>query len=132
MRFRLRTRPSVSSWITRCCLQWSEWRRRARQARRSCTKPLPATSAFVGCAAWAGRRLRRPVGWVPTRAEGFIADNQGRVHLPRAALALDRDGHFLALRVNTYADLGAHVSTFGAAIPSAIYSALLAGVYRTP
>jgi len=30
------------------------------------------------------------------------------------------------------ANLGAYVSTFGAAIPSAIYSALLAGGYRTP
>ena len=34
--------------------------------------------------------------------------------------------------VETLASLGAYVSTFGAAIPSAIYSALLAGVYRTP
>ena len=33
---------------------------------------------------------------------------------------------------STLANLGAYVSTFGAAIPSAIYSALLAGVYRTP
>ena len=30
------------------------------------------------------------------------------------------------------ANLGAYVSTFGAAIPGPIYSALLAGVYRTP
>ena len=30
------------------------------------------------------------------------------------------------------ANIGAYVSTFGAAIPSAIYSALLAGVYTTP
>jgi aerobic carbon-monoxide dehydrogenase large subunit len=82
--------------------------------------------------AWAARRLRRPVRWVATRAESFIADNQGRDHLTRAALALDGDGRFLALRVSTHADLGAYVSTFGAAIPSAIYSALLAGVYRTP
>src|SRR5262249_14505617 len=49
-----------------------------------------------------------------------------------AALALDAQGHFLALKVETIANLGAHVSTFGAAIPSAIYSALLAGGYRTP
>src|SRR5688572_11717098 len=47
-------------------------------------------------------------------------------------MALDRDGTFLALRVRTIANVGAYVSTFGAAIPSAIYSALLAGVYRTP
>jgi aerobic carbon-monoxide dehydrogenase large subunit len=82
--------------------------------------------------AWAARRLRRPVRWVATRAESFVADNQGRDHVTRAALAFDGEGHFLALHVSTYADLGAYVSTFGAAIPSAIYSALLAGVYRTP
>ena len=82
--------------------------------------------------AFAARRLQRPVRWVATRAESFISDNQGRDHATKAELALDADGHFLALRVNTLANLGAYVSTFGAAIPSAIYSALLAGVYRTP
>ena len=82
--------------------------------------------------AWAARRLRRPLRWVASRAESFVADNQGRDHFSRAELALDADGHFLALRVATAANLGAYVSTFGAAIPSAIYSALLAGVYRTP
>jgi carbon-monoxide dehydrogenase large subunit len=45
---------------------------------------------------------------------------------------VDAEGHFLALRVETVANIGAYVSTFGAGIPSAIYSALLAGVYRTP
>jgi aerobic carbon-monoxide dehydrogenase large subunit len=82
--------------------------------------------------AWAARRLRRPVKWIASRSESFISDNQGRDHRTRAELALDRDGRFLALRVETTANLGAYVSTFGAAIPSAIYSALLAGVYQTP
>ncbi len=82
--------------------------------------------------AWAALRLHRPVRWSATRAESFLADNQGRDHVTRAELALDADGHFLALRVRTFANLGAHVSTFGAAIPSAIYTSLLAGVYRTP
>jgi len=82
--------------------------------------------------AWAARRLRRPVKWIGTRSECFVSDNQGRDHQTHAELAIDADGHFLALRVNTVANLGAYVSTFGAAIPSAIYSALLAGVYRTP
>ena len=82
--------------------------------------------------AWAARRLRRPVKWVATRSESFVSDYQGRDHFTHAELALDADGHFLALRVETFANLGAYVSTFGAAIPSAIYSALLAGVYRTP
>jgi carbon-monoxide dehydrogenase large subunit len=82
--------------------------------------------------AFAAQHLQRPVRWTATRSESFIADNQGRDHLTRAELALDRKGRFLALRVRTFANLGAYVSTFGAAIPSAIYSALLAGVYQTP
>jgi CO/xanthine dehydrogenase Mo-binding subunit len=56
--------------------------------------------------AWAARRLRRPIKWVATRAESFLADNQARDHRTRAALALDRDGKFLALRVETLANLG--------------------------
>lgn len=82
--------------------------------------------------AWAARRLGRPVTWIASRTESFLADLQGRDHLTHAALALDADGRFLGLRVETLANLGAYVSTFGAAIPSAIYTALLAGVYRTP
>ena len=81
---------------------------------------------------WAARRLKRPVKWIARRTESFLSDTQGRDHLTHAELALDDDGHFLALRVHTRADLGAYVSSFGAAIPGPIYSALLAGVYKTP
>jgi carbon-monoxide dehydrogenase large subunit len=82
--------------------------------------------------AWAARRLRRPIKWVATRSECFVSDYQGRGHQTQCELALDAEGRFLALRVDTVANIGAYVSTFGAGIPSAIYSALLAGVYRTP
>ena len=81
---------------------------------------------------WAARRLRRPVKWIAGRSESFLSDTQGRGHVTRAALALDEEGKFLALKINTTADLGAYVSTFGAAIPGPIYTALLSGVYRTP
>ncbi len=81
--------------------------------------------------AWAARRLRRPVKWVAGRTESFLSDTQGRDHRTHAELALDGEGRFLGLRVETLANLGAYVSTFGAAIPSAIYTSLLAGVYRT-
>ena len=80
---------------------------------------------------WAARRLGRPVKWIAGRRESFISDTQGRDHVTRAELALDREGRFLALKVDTTANVGAYVSTFGAAIPGPIYSALLAGVYRT-
>ncbi len=77
---------------------------------------------------WAARRLQRSVRWVAARSESFVSDTQGRDHATHAELALDADGRFLALRVETVVNLGAYVSTFGAAIPSAIYGALLAGV----
>jgi carbon-monoxide dehydrogenase large subunit len=81
---------------------------------------------------WAARRLRRPVKWIAGRNESFLSDTQGRDHSTRATLGLDEKGQFLALHVTTRADLGAYVSSFGAAIAGPIYSALLAGVYRTP
>ena len=81
---------------------------------------------------WAARRLGRPVRWAAGRGESFVTDTQGRDHLTHAELALDGDGRYLGLRVETKANLGAYISTMGAGIPSAIYSALFAGVYRTP
>src|SRR5262249_1772202 len=48
---------------------------------------------------WAARRVGRPVKWIATRSEVFLADHQARDHLAEAALALDADGRFLALRV---------------------------------
>jgi aerobic carbon-monoxide dehydrogenase large subunit len=81
---------------------------------------------------WAARRLRRPVKWIAGRRESFLSDTQSRDHRTRASLAVDTDGRFLALRVKTRADVGAYVSSFGVAIPGPIYSALLAGLYRTP
>lgn len=81
---------------------------------------------------WAARRLERPLRWISGRSEAFCSDTQARDHVTRASLGFDDDGNFLGLRVRTLANIGAHVSTFGAAIPASIYSALLAGVYRTP
>lgn len=81
---------------------------------------------------WAARRLGRPVRWISSRSEAFITDTQARDHLTTATLGVDDDGRFVGLRVKTLANVGAYISTFGASIPGAIYSALLAGVYQTP
>jgi len=81
---------------------------------------------------WAARRLRRPVKWIANRNESFLSDTQARDHATRATLGLDEQGRFIALHVATRANLGAYVSSFGAAIAGPIYSALLAGLYRTP
>ena len=81
---------------------------------------------------WAARRLGVPIRWISSRSEAFCSDTQARDHLTRARLGIDADGRFLGLHVVTTANVGAYFSTFGAAIPVAIYTALLAGIYGTP
>jgi carbon-monoxide dehydrogenase large subunit len=83
-------------------------------------------------AAWAARRIGRPVKWTADRSEAFLSDAHGRDHLTHAELALDANGVFLGLRVRTKANLGAYLSTFASAVPTYLYGTLLAGQYRTP
>lgn len=82
--------------------------------------------------AWAARRLGRPVRWTATRSESFLADLQSRDHTTTAELAIDGNGKFLGLRVKTLANIGAYVSSFGAAVPTGPYTSLLSGVYAIP
>lgn len=58
---------------------------------------------------WAARRVGRPVKWIATRAETFMADHQARDHQAEAELALDSEGRFLALRVGSDANIGAYL-----------------------
>jgi aerobic carbon-monoxide dehydrogenase large subunit len=81
---------------------------------------------------WASKQIRRPIKWVAERSEAFLSDAHGRDHLTTAELALDKDGKFLALRVNTTANMGAYLSTFASAVPTILYATLLAGQYATP
>ncbi|HZZ34278.1 MAG TPA: molybdopterin cofactor-binding domain-containing protein, partial [Caulobacteraceae bacterium] len=83
-------------------------------------------------AAWAARKIGRPVKWTADRSEAFLSDAHGRDHLTKAELALDANGTFLGLRVKTRANLGAYLSTFGSSVPTYLYGTLLAGQYRTP
>ena len=81
---------------------------------------------------WASKRLRRPVKWTADRSESFVSDAHGRDHVSHAELAMSEDGEFIGLRVQTRANLGAYLSTFGPAVPTILYATLLAGTYRTP
>ena len=60
---------------------------------------------------------KRPVKWVADRTEHFLGDAQGRDNVTTAKLALDDDGRFLALRVDTVCDMGAYLSCFRALYP---------------
>ncbi len=81
---------------------------------------------------WAAGKLHRPVKWTCDRSEAFMSDAHGRDHYSKAAMALDTQGKFLALRVGTLANMGAYLSTFAPAIPTYLSATLLAGVYTTP
>jgi carbon-monoxide dehydrogenase large subunit len=81
---------------------------------------------------WAARKLRRPVKWTAERGESFLTDAHGRDHVTHAQLGLDEQGRFVALKVQTTANLGAYLSLFGSSVPTYLYGTLLAGQYRTP
>lgn len=81
---------------------------------------------------WAAGQLGRPIKWVAERSESFLADAHGRDHVTSAELAMDEQGRFTGLKVQTTANLGAYLSTFGSAVPTYLYGTLLAGQYKTP
>ncbi|MEK8033480.1 xanthine dehydrogenase family protein molybdopterin-binding subunit [Ideonella sp. DXS29W] len=81
---------------------------------------------------WASKRVGRPIKWTAERSESFLSDAHGRDHATTAQLAMDKDGTFLALKVDTTANLGAYLSTFSSCVPTILYATLLAGQYRTP
>ncbi|MBK6467034.1 MAG: xanthine dehydrogenase family protein molybdopterin-binding subunit [Rhodobacter sp.] len=88
-----------------------------------------AEEAFVTKAA---HILKRPVKWTCSRSEAFISDAQGRDHVTRIELALDKDNNFLAIRTETYANMGAYLSTFASSVPTWLHGILMAGNYKTP
>jgi len=80
---------------------------------------------------WAAKRIGRPVKWIATRSEGFLSDHQARDHYAEAALALDANGRFLALRVNSIANVGAYLVSAGG-VQTFQYVHLPGTVYKIP
>ncbi|MEE8123945.1 MAG: xanthine dehydrogenase family protein molybdopterin-binding subunit [Alphaproteobacteria bacterium] len=80
-------------------------------------------------AAWASRKLRRPVKWTGERSDAFLSDTMGRDHVTQAALAFDADRRIIGMRVETTANLGAYLSFFAPFIPTGAAVKVLPGVY---
>ncbi len=78
----------------------------------------------------ASKMLGQPVKWTSTRSEAFLSDAQARDHVTEAELALDKDGHFLGLRVKVTAAVGAYAQANSNVFVMNLGT--LAGVYRTP
>ena len=84
------------------------------------------------CILHAARALGRPVKWTDERSTSFVSDNHGRDHEQTAELALDADGHFLALRLNGYGNLGGFQGTMAPQPPTLNIVRNVISLYRTP
>jgi carbon-monoxide dehydrogenase large subunit len=82
--------------------------------------------------AWASRRLKRTVKYTPDRSEAFMSDTQGRDNISYVKAALDENGKIIAMKVETFANLGGYLSNFAAFIPTEAGTHMLSGVYDIP
>jgi carbon-monoxide dehydrogenase large subunit len=80
----------------------------------------------------AARELGRPVKWTDQRSESFVSDSHGRAIEVDAALALDKDGRFLAVSMKGYADMGAYLVHVSPLFSSINLVKNVVSVYRTP
>ena len=80
----------------------------------------------------AARIVGRPLHWSSTRSESFVSDNQARDQWWDAELAIDKDGKFLALRVNGLANMGAYLTGVGLFCNTTHVSGCLPTVYDIP
>jgi carbon-monoxide dehydrogenase large subunit len=82
--------------------------------------------------AWAALQLKRPVKWQAERSEEFLSAGHGRDAVSRAEMALDANGKVLALRLHTWANVGACPAAVAVAIPLVIAPWVLTSVYHVP
>lgn len=76
------------------------------------------------------QRLGRPVRWVQTRSECFLAMTQGRGQVQDFELGATRSGELVGLRARVMADVGAYPG-IGAFLPY-LTGQMLSGVYSIP
>jgi carbon-monoxide dehydrogenase large subunit len=80
----------------------------------------------------ASKMLGKPVKWISTRSETFLSDYHGRAAKLVGELALDKEGRFLAIRINWVVNMGAYLSTPGALINTLPPGLHATNLYRIP
>ena len=78
---------------------------------------------------WAARKVGRPVKWTCERSEAFLCDYQARDLAVEAELALDREGHFIAMRGSNIANVGAYPISYG---PLSKGVEIMSSIYNVP
>jgi carbon-monoxide dehydrogenase large subunit len=92
------------------------------------TQPYPEYPALLVAARMTGR----PVHWMSTRSEAFLSDAQARDMVIEGELALDAQGKFLALRINSLFNLGAYIHFPSINTATSNFSRCFPGMYRIP
>jgi carbon-monoxide dehydrogenase large subunit len=80
---------------------------------------------------WASKKLGRPVKWISTRSEALMTDAHGRDQIFTGEMALDKDGHILAVRVRALGVLGSAVASVGI-VPVLTALKMVPAVYKIP
>jgi carbon-monoxide dehydrogenase large subunit len=80
----------------------------------------------------AARALGRPVKWTDERSSSFVSDSHGRDHRVNAELALDAEGHFLAVRLTIVGNMGGFLANVGPMPSTQNAVKNVQSVYRTP
>ena len=85
--------------------------------------PEEALTAFIAM------KIGKPVKWVLTRREGFLATIHGRGHVDYYELAAKKDGTMLGLKVKLIQDVGSFHMLLTPAMPT-LSVLMLPGLYR--
>lgn len=80
-------------------------------------------------ACYASMLLKRPVKWVETRSEHFVASLHGRDFLVDVEFAVMNDGKVRGIRGNSYANMGAYLGTVSPGVASVLHGLILPGPY---
>ena len=80
----------------------------------------------------AARHLGCAVSWVGSRSEIFLSDWHGRALILNGEIALDAEGHILAIRFKDRVDLGAYNCMMSTFIGTRNLSITMGGVYQIP
>ncbi len=92
-----------------------------------CKLYLYAEEVILGIIA---KQLERPVKWIESRTENYVATTHGRDHIADAEICGTKDGIVTGLKVHVYANLGGYLSTFAPAIPTILFGLMLGGCYK--
>ena len=82
-------------------------------------------------AAWASRRLNRPVKWTESRSEHMSATIHGRDQIDYVKVGAKRDGTIVGLECTAICDLGAYYTLLTPFIPC-FTGFVISGCYRIP